>query len=83
MSKIKKSPTEAKRDLESWWFENWQNYVDINADDEEGFIRITPKDRNTIFGLDDLGVWCSFYGYGIWASFSCVQKCVEIVISIN
>ena len=40
MSKIKKSPTEAKRDLESWWFENWQNYVDINADDEEGFIRM-------------------------------------------
>ena len=82
MSKNKKTPTEAKRDLESWWFENWQNYVDINADDEEGFIRIFPKDE-TIFGLDDLGVWCKFYNYGIWTNFSYTKKTVEIIISVN
>lgn len=81
MSKINKKPSEAKRDLESWWFTNWQEYVNIIADDEEGYLRIKPK-GDTIFGLADLGKWCEFYDYGMWVSCSYVDDKPEIVISI-
>lgn len=82
MSKIKKTPTEAKRDLENWWFENYLKYVDITADDEEGFIKIEGKDGSPIFGLDSLGQWCAFHEYGVWASYNIVKRCPQIVISI-
>lgn len=83
MSKNSKTPTEAKRDLENWWSEVWTKYVDITADDENGFIHITPKTDGTIHGLADLGVWCSFYDYGIWCNINYSQGKVEIVISID
>lgn len=82
MSKIKKTPTEAKRDLENWWFTNWQEFVDIIAEDEEGYLRIKPK-KETIFGVEDLGKWCEFHEYGMWVSVSYVDRKPEIVISIS
>ena len=82
MSKEKKLPSEAKRDLESWWFINWQEYVNIIADDEEGYLRIMPK-RETIFGLADLGKWCEFYDYGMWVCINYVDRKPEVVISIS
>ncbi len=82
MSKIKKTPTEAKRDLESWWFTNWQEYVDIIAEDDEGFLRIKAKGE-TIFGLPDLGKWCEFYDYGMWATYNYCDHKVELIISIS
>lgn len=83
MSKIKKTPTEAKRDLENWWFINWQEYVDIIADEEEGFIRIRPKKGgDTIYGLADLGQWLQYHDFGSWASFNTNKMTVEIVISV-
>ena len=83
MSKIKKTPTEAKRDLEMWWSEVWTKYVNIEADEVAGFIRITPKTDGTIHGLADLGVWCSFYDYGIWCNINYSKDKVEILISIH
>ena len=85
MSNEKKLPTEAKRDLMNWWYESYQKYVDITADDEEGFITITPKDSGTgtVYGLADLGMWCTYHDYGIWASYNCVDREVQITISIK
>lgn len=82
MSKIKKTPTEAKRDLENWWYKNYQEFVTITADDEEGFITIEGKDGGAIYGLDTLGQWCAYHDYGVWASYNIVKHCPQVVISI-
>lgn len=56
---------QAKESLEQWWFTSWQKYVDIIADEEEGFIRIRPKKGgDTIYGLADLGQWLQYYDFG-------------------
>jgi len=74
---------QAKESLEQWWFTTWQKYVDIIADEEDGFIRIRPKKgENTIYGLADLGQWLKYHDFGSWVSFNTYEKTVEIVISI-
>lgn len=81
MSEKKTLPSEAKAELESWWYTGWQEHVNITADDEEGFLRITPK-CGTIYGLAELGKWCDFHDYSMWADFDHMSQSVELVISI-
>lgn len=80
---MKKTATEAMRDLTSWWYEGWLRYVDVTADDEEEFIRVVAKEKyGSVHGLCELAKWVDFHNYSMWTDYDYRTEKVRVTIDV-